>query len=243
MSADAVEQIFAGLVADRGGMANFDRTQLQICRRVAVMLADDGDLSASALSALLALLPAKPSDSEPEYDFSKLSDKEFATLDHLTAVAAGLKPPGPQPKPRRAPQRSYRQIWGEIYAIDVDQIEAEQENARRCKRPWALSDDDRIAIANACQVFLGLLAKPETVWPHIEETATHNERKKWLDKQSVAVPAAAVLDAPAADPAATPVAPGAVVPLFGAFIGKRHIPGESSRSEARTDDLPRGGRW
>jgi hypothetical protein len=233
------------LISERGGAGCFDRTQLLICSKLAEMLTADASVNASAVVALSSLLPAKPAADEGEWNLELLTDEQFKVFDRLCSIARGEKPPTVE-KPRRHPQRSYRQTWCEIYAIDVDAIEAEQENARRCKKPWVLSDGDRVAIANACQVFLGLLAKPETVWPHIEETATHIERKRWLDKESAAVPAVAQLDtrpAPAADaPAATPVAPGAVVPLFGAFIGKRHIPGESNRSEARTDDLPRG-RW
>jgi hypothetical protein len=38
---DAVESIFGSIIADRGA-SNFDATQLQIARRVAQMLADDG---------------------------------------------------------------------------------------------------------------------------------------------------------------------------------------------------------
>jgi hypothetical protein len=237
---DAAGDIFRSLVAERGGAGQFDETQKIVALKLAEMLASDAAVSAPAIVALIGLLPPKASDTEAPYDLSKLSDKEFAELDRLTAIAAGLKPSKPD-KPRRHPLRSYRETWAAIFAHDVDAIAGEIENARRRGRVHVLDDFERATLHNACRLWLSLIIEPAQLWPEIAESARCEERKK-----SVAVPAVAVLDAPAAPaagaPAATAVAPGAVVPLFGAFIGKRHIPGESSRSEARTDDLPRG-RW
>jgi hypothetical protein len=124
---DAVESIFGSIIADRGA-SNFDATQLQIARRVAQMLADDGDLSATALNALMGLLPEKKAG--PEYDLSKLTDAEFATLDKLTAIAAGIAPSKPE-KPRQRPRRSYRQLYVEETVILFDQLAAQCAEARR----------------------------------------------------------------------------------------------------------------
>jgi hypothetical protein len=221
------QSVFDGLLRERGGSQAFDQTQLAVARKLAQLLADDGEVSGSTITTLVSLLPPKPSDTEVPYDLSKLSDKEFSELDRLTAIAAGLKPSKPD-KPRRHPQRSYRQIWGEIYAIDIDQIEAEQEHARRRKQPWPLSDGDRLIIANACGLWMGLLALPAQVWPDMIESAIHAERKRWLDKEAAALAAAAAAPAvPAVAPAPAPAPSTNVVPMLGLFSSPRRVSGEA----------------
>jgi hypothetical protein len=233
------QAVFDGLVRERGGSQAFDQTQLAVARKLAQLLADDGEVSGSTLTTLVSLLPPKPGTDEPEYDLSRLSDREFAELDRLTAIAAGLKPSKPD-KPRRHPQRSYRQIWAEIHAVAIDQIEGEQAHARRCKRPWLLSETDRIELRNAACFLFGLLALPAQVFAEEIEGAVAAHKVS-------AVPAA-VLETPVVEQPGPVVEqpkveqPSAnVVPMVGLFSTPRHCVGEN-RPEARSSDLPRG-RW
>jgi hypothetical protein len=185
---DAVEDIFRSLVAERGGAAALDSTQRIVALKLAEALASDAPLNAPILNALLGLLPEKSAG--PAYDLSKWSDKEFAELDRLTAIAAGLAPSKPD-KPRRHPRRSHREVSAALYAVEVDRLEAEHEAAFREKRPFVLSDPDRALLQNACHLWLGLIATPEQVFSYIEENATYSERKRWLDREEAAGAAAA----------------------------------------------------
>jgi hypothetical protein len=70
----------------------FDQTQLAVARKLAQLLADDGEVSGSTLTTLLSLLPGKASDAEAAWDLSRLSDKQLEQLDVLAAVAAQSGP-------------------------------------------------------------------------------------------------------------------------------------------------------
>ena len=99
-----------------------------------------------------------------------------------------------------------REVWGAIYALDVDQIEGEIENARRHGRVHALDDFERATLHNACRMWLSLIIEPAQLWPEIAESARCEERSK-----GSAVPAA-VLDMPIA--AALEQQPAASVLVF-----------------------------
>jgi hypothetical protein len=192
--------IFEALVNERGGLDKLNATELAIANKLATLLADNADVPGSTISALMSLLPKPLSADAPVYDLSKLTDKEFAMLDKLTAKAAGLLPPSVE-KPRRFPLRSDRERWAAIHAVAVDQIEAEKEAAFRARQPWSLSEDDRLAIYSACELFLGLIAQPGQIWPHIAEEAAYRVRKEFAGREELAA-AAAVLAVPAASAAA-----------------------------------------
>jgi hypothetical protein len=211
---DAVEQIFAGLIADRGGIARFDETQRQICRRIAVMLSDDSaDLSASSLNVLLSLMPEK--SAAPELDLTKLSDKEFAELDRLTSIAAGVRASKPD-KPRRAPLRSPRERLAAELAILLDAIEATTDDYRR--RDWrnvpAVSAEDVAAVRGAVSDVIGLAVSERAIAePWIDE-ATYPLRTELAQRDAIAR-VRDVLDAPMiAEPVPVEPPPEArVVPL------------------------------
>jgi hypothetical protein len=240
MSTYAVESIFASILSDRGSASRFDQTQLQVARRVAQMLADDGDLSATALSALLGLLPAKPSDTEPAWNLALLTDRELEQLDTLAAKATGTAPPSVEPKRKGPPRRSPRQREAEELALLLDMLEAEGDAARKkdWRRPYALTDDDAMHVRNSIVTMLGLVVLPRRLFVEIESAEAARKES--------AVPAA-VLDTPSAP--VPPVVeqpkpeqpPSNVTQFAGLFTAPRRYPGES-RAEARTDDLPRG-RW
>jgi hypothetical protein len=139
----------------------------------------------------MALLPAKPVAGEEAWDLSKLTDKELGQLDRLSRKACGLLPPSVDPPRKGPPRRSPREAWAEYYARQIDQIEGEKEAAFRGKRPYELGDANRLLIHNACELWLGLIATPEQIWPHIAEGATYVERKRWLDREEEAARAAA----------------------------------------------------
>jgi hypothetical protein len=145
MSADG-DALLAQIIADHGGRERFDATALAVAARLAAILSSDGDgtsnTSAATIAALCTLLPSKPSATEPQWNLALLTDAELATLDKLCAKAMGELPPSVE-KPRRHPRRSPREVWAAYYAIAIDAIEAEQDDARREGRPWSLSPDDR----------------------------------------------------------------------------------------------------
>jgi hypothetical protein len=220
-----VETVFASIVTDRGGLSNFDQTALHVARRVAQMLADDSDLSASALSALMALLPAKSAAGD-SYDLSRLSDEEFAVLDRLTAKAADVAlPPAPVPEVQLRLQ-SPRQREAERLAIMLDELEACAEAQRKVdwRRPWTATDEDVQAVRGAITSLIGLapVTERQIAEPWIDE-AVLKERRTWLDKEEQAKAVERVhdvIDQPQREAAPEPPR-GNVQPLFGAFVTKR----------------------
>ena len=224
----SVETIFASIVADRGGASNFDQTQLHIARRVAQMLADEGDLSPTALSALLALLPDKPSADAPEYDLSRLTDREFAALDKLCAKVADVTlPPAPEAEPR-VRRRSPRERAAAELALLLDALEGEQDAARKAN--WRnvppASDTDVQHVQNCITSLLGLVTWPRVAEPWIEN-AVFTERKLWLDREAaeLAARAAEVPIAPTAEPAPAEPAPEARVLPFIFRAPRSPLPG------------------
>jgi hypothetical protein len=220
MSAD-VETIFTSIVTDRGGLSNFDQTALHVARRVAQMLADDSDLSASALSALMALLPAKPAAGEASYDLSRLTDEEFHLLDGLNAKASNTAlPPALFVEPRW-PKLSHRSLYITETVLLFDQLEAEIENARRKGQRTDLPVEDLELVRNAVVGLLLDVAQPEQIFSYIAENAIYSERKTWLDREEATKAAAAAAPAVPAPEVKPEAAPQNVVPLWGAFVTKR----------------------
>jgi hypothetical protein len=240
MSTD-VEAIFASLVADR---PNCDRTQLQIARRIAAMLADDSDLSASALSALLALLPEKPNADEPPLDYSRLTDKEFHLLDKLVAKAANKAlPPAPfeEPKLRR---RSPRERQAQELAVLLDNLEAESDAQRKLdwRRPWLASEDDLLNIRNCVVSLVGLVATDRAIFRYLIENAQYEARKEFRDREAADAPAAPAGSAaniaptgPAADPANVITPP---IQTWGVSTGPRDMGPQRSVAHHVRGDVP-----
>jgi hypothetical protein len=96
VSGDA-QSIFEALLVERGGRDCFNVTSLAVANKLAALLAGDTDGTASQIAQLCELLPPKPSDTEPPWDLSKLTDRELDQLDKLSRKAIGLEPPTPQP--------------------------------------------------------------------------------------------------------------------------------------------------
>jgi hypothetical protein len=221
MSDDPAQEIFRSLLAERGGVERFDETQKVVALKLAEMLASDAAVSAPAIVALVGLLPPKPSEAEAAPDLSKLTDAELATLDKLQRKATGQLPPTPE-KVRRYPRRSYRQHIGEELALLADQIEGEQDAARRSKRAHALTDGDLDALRNGIAALLGLVALPAAVFAAEIEHATYTERAKWQAREREAE-AARTASAPIAATAEVPLEKpsNVVTPQWGVFISKR----------------------
>jgi hypothetical protein len=229
------------IITERGGRIAFDATALGVARRLANILASDSDGSAVAIAQLCELLPAKPSDTEPEYDLSKLTDAEFATFDRLSRKACGLLPPSVE-KVRRKPLRSYRGLYVEQTVLLLDQIEGEALNRQRRGERVDLSDDDVLLIRGALEwLLVSLPTTPGEVFRYLIENAQYEVRKEFADREGAARAAVAAAPVvPAVDPAPEPKPSNVVTPpMWGVVIGKRNVAGE--RSEARSGvDLPRG---
>jgi hypothetical protein len=227
------QSVFDGLLRERGGSQAFDQTQLAVARKLAQLLADDGEVSGSTLTTLVSLLPPKPSDTEEAWDLSLLTDEQLEELDRLAARATGTAPPTPQ-KPRRGPpRRSQREREGQELARLLDSLEGEADHAAKAKRRYALTDDDLLHVRNLIVDMLGLVCLPRMVFVEVESAEAA--------RQESAVPAA-VLETPIAPaPAAPEPKPSNLIePAFGVFTARRSPFGAP---EARTGiDIPRG-RW
>jgi hypothetical protein len=203
MSADAqadtgADQLLSQIVQDHGGRERFDATALAVAARLAAILSSDSDGSAAQIAQLVELLPPKPSATEPAWDLTKLTDKELDQLDRISRKATGLEPPTPE-KPRRGPpHRSYREVWAESYAVAVDGIEAELENARRDKRPRALTDGDLSVLHNACQLWFGDMVTAKQVFAHVVENAVYAVRREYADREAAELAARAAAEVPIA---------------------------------------------
>ena len=174
------------IINERGGASMFDATALGVAKRLAMMLASDGDGSAVAIKQLCELLPAK-SDA-PAYDLSLLSDRQLEQLDALLAVASGLKPPSPA-EPRKKPLRSWRQWMADDAAVLFDALAAEEDNARRQREAHEWSEVDILACRNAvvmiCPIF------PARMFAEEIESARYAERKRWTEAEAARLAASA----------------------------------------------------
>jgi hypothetical protein len=170
------EAIFASIISERG-RERFDATQLAIARKLASLLsADDDNISASTIAALMALLPPKPEALiDPPYDLSRLTDREFAMLDYLTSRAAGLA--AEKPKRKRHSARATRAI---DFAERIDRLAAPLREAKG--ESWKLDQDEALAIRAAfCE-----LVEPVATVTQIFEKDIHEAvvARRYFERQA-----------------------------------------------------------
>jgi hypothetical protein len=190
------QSIFEGLIAERGGRERFDVSGLAIANKLATLLASDTDGSAATIASLCELLPPKPTAGDETWDLSLLTDEQFKTLDRLCAIARGEKPPTPEKSRKGPPKRSYREHLAHGLALLLDQLDGEEEAARRIN--WrdfpGPSAEDVAAVRGAISDLLGLTVMLHDVAAVEIEDARFVERKVWLDREEAARAVARVHD-------------------------------------------------
>jgi hypothetical protein len=139
--------IYAKLVAERGLV---DTVDLAIAARCAQALIDPGS-NATAITALLSLLPEQKKEADGDFDIRRLDDHELAHLEFLTRRARGLTAWKP-------PRRNKHRMIALADVCDLLDLVQRREGGKFAK----LTDDERDELRS-------LLASAG-VWPSLFES-------------------------------------------------------------------------
>ena len=172
---DDFTAVFAALLSERGGRANFDTAQLAAARKLSVMLSSDAPTS-PALLGLLELLPAK-AEGAPA-DLSLLTDKEFEFLDFALAKARGEPAVNPSREKRR--KKSPRSIEAVRLVELLDRIAAAKRAPSELERNeiksitsllYGASPLPHVLIATSIASFEQLVTRPSAPAAEVEAPA------------------------------------------------------------------------
>jgi hypothetical protein len=141
---DPVAVLMDQLLAERGGRGRFSATELALAHQLASLLSMPPDATtARTCAAITEMLPARISpDPDPPADLSLLSDRQFAMLEKLLAIARGQQPPT---WPRR---KQHKQTEREADALRLAGILDAAAAAGR------LTADDEIQVRNCLSSML-----------------------------------------------------------------------------------------
>jgi hypothetical protein len=156
MSAEAVANLTDQILAERGGRQAFTFTQLAIAHQLGSALTSPADsTTATTVARLTEMLPPVVTDDAPAWDLTKLSDRQFAMLEKLAAVATGQASPPRLRKPPLPPETP-RTIRARELADLLDKADSEG-------RP--LSESDLLQCRSHLSGLLGLLCTMSALVP------------------------------------------------------------------------------